>query len=132
MNKSVQYSITQTLSEYLEAIYTLSVNNQRVRTTDVAAKLGISKPSVNRAVNSLKNAGYVSHQPYGDIRLTETGLMYSETAFARHGQIKKFLTDFLDISIEDAEREASLIERGLSKNTVEKLINFMEKQQIGA
>lgn len=127
MVKTTQRCITEALEEYLEAIYTLSSQKKSVRITDIALKLGISKPSVNRAVNSLKNAGLVFHEPYGNIVLTEKGVIYGERVYGRHKQIKRFLISVLNINPDDADKEACLIEHDLSQNTVDKMVSFMER-----
>lgn len=57
--KTTGRTMTASLEDYLEAIYFLNGANGEVRMTDLAAELGISKPSVNRAVNTLKSQGYV-------------------------------------------------------------------------
>lgn len=119
--------LTGALKEYLEAIYTLSRQQASVRTTDIALKLGISKPSVHRAVNSLKNAGLVFHKPYGDIVLTPSGMLYGKQVYSRHTQIKRFLISVLNISGEDADKEALLIEHNLSQNTVDRMVSYMDE-----
>ena len=92
--------ISSALEDYLESIYEISKQKTSVRITDIALALKISKPSVNRAVNTLKKQGLVSHEPYGDIILT--------------------------IPEDDAEKEACQIEHNISQNTVEKMKSFME------
>ena len=48
--------ISSALEDYLESIYEISKQKTSVRITDIALALKISKPSVNRAVNTLKKA----------------------------------------------------------------------------
>lgn len=117
--------ISEALEDYLEAIYVFSQNKPSVRITDIALHLGLSKPSVNRAVNSLKNRGLVMHEPYGDIILTEKGLNLGYELYSRHKMIKKFLVKVLNLTHDDAEREACRIEHNISKNTVDKMVTFM-------
>ena len=119
--------ISSALEDYLESIYTLAQKQPAVRITDIAMYLGISKPSVNRAVNALKMRGYVSHEPYGDIMLTEKGSTAGNTLRNRHKMIKRFLVNVLDLSAEDAEGEANRMSRNISQETVDKMIVFMEK-----
>ena len=45
-----------------------------VRSVDVAEQLGVSKASVNKAVSTLRDAGYVEQNRYGRIQLTDTGI----------------------------------------------------------
>ena len=117
--------ISKALEDYLEAIYALAQKHGTVRITDIALYLGISKPSVNRAVNSLKSRGYVSHEPYGDIHLTEKGIAAGNSLMGRHNVIKRFLTDVLGLSAEDAEREACHMAHIISPKTVDKMTEFM-------
>ncbi len=119
-------SISSALEEYLEAIYEISASKQNVRITDIALRLGISKPSVNRAVNTLKNHGLVWHEPYGDIVLTERGRKMGESVNRRHIMIKNFFMKVLSLTENDAEKEACRIEHSISENTVEKMKRYME------
>ena len=113
--------ISSALEDYLESIYEISKQKTSVRITDIALALKISKPSVNRAVNTLKKQGLVSHEPYGDIILTEKGFELGEAVYHRHTMIKKFLVNVLHIPEDDAEKEACQIEHNISQNTVEKM-----------
>ncbi len=87
-----------------ESIYEISKQKTSVRITDIALALKISKPSVNRAVNTLKKQGLVSHEPYGDIILTEKGFELGEAVYHRHTMIKKFLVNVLHIPEDDAKK----------------------------
>ncbi|MCI8404551.1 MAG: metal-dependent transcriptional regulator [Clostridia bacterium] len=118
--------ISKALADYLEAIYTISKTKSNVRTTDIALKLGISKPSVNRAVNSLKKYGLVTHEPYGVIILTEKGLSIGDSVSRRHRMIKEFLINVLRLTDKEADKEACQIEHNISQSTVEKMRLYME------
>lgn len=118
--------ISNALEDYLKAIYIISNTKSGVRITDIALRLGLSKPSVNRAVNSLKKYGLVSHEPYGDITLTERGREIGETVSRRHYMIREFLVNVLSLTEDEAENEACRIEHNISQNTVDKMKNFME------
>lgn len=118
--------ISNALEDYLEAIFEISKSKSNVRITDIALHLGISKPSVNRAVNMLKSQRLVYHEPYGDIVLTELGQQIGKSVKYKHNMIKKFLINVLRINENDAEKEACLIEHNISQNTVEKMRSFMQ------
>ena len=62
---SKKYELTPSLENYLESIYFLQLKNGEVRITDIAYELNVSKPSVNRAINTLKDAKLVQHEHYG-------------------------------------------------------------------
>ncbi len=113
--------ISSALSDYLEAIYLLSREKNVVRITDIAKFLNISKPSVNRAVNTLKLGGYVQHEPYGDIALTPMGKRYGHDAFERHTVIKRFLMKILSMDEDFADAEAAKLEHCVSSATLLKM-----------
>lgn len=118
--------ISSALEDYLEAIYVLSRAGKNVRITDIAMYLGISKPSVNRAVNSLKMRGLVSHEPYGDITLTQSGREIGAEVTRRHDMVKKFLMNVLHLNETEAETEACGIEHAIGANTLKKMETLME------
>ena len=45
--------------DYLEAVLILERRNGMARSVDIAEQLGVSKPSVSRAVALLKKAGFL-------------------------------------------------------------------------
>ena len=59
--------ISASLEDYLEMIFILHRKGGEVRVTDIASSLKVSKPSVNRAVGALKEAGLLEHEFYGTI-----------------------------------------------------------------
>ena len=67
------YNMTSSLEDYLEAVFVISKQKNSVRLTDIAEYLGVSKPSVNRAINTLTQNGYLEHVTYGDIVITPQG-----------------------------------------------------------
>jgi len=109
---------SESLEDYLEAIDMLGGSN--VRSVDIAMKLGVSKASVNHAVNTLMANGLVSKAPYGDISLTELGKTTSENVLRKHMVIKKFLTDILGVTEAVANEEACGIEHNISDDTLER------------
>ncbi|HCT65405.1 MAG TPA: metal-dependent transcriptional regulator [Lachnospiraceae bacterium] len=119
-------NVTASLEDYLEAIYFLYQKKSEVRITDVARELDISKPSVNRAINTLKKQGLVEHEYYGDLKLTEKGLKIACDVAERHKILKAFLTEKLGVNDETAEREACLIEHNISDDTMDRLRLFMK------
>lgn len=126
---SEEPKITPSLEDYLEAIYFSFIKNGSARVTDIAADLSCSKPSVNKAINTLKQLGYISHEPYGLVSLTEKGQKTAAQIADRHRILKHFLRDILGVGEDRAETEACTIEHGLSGDTVEKLVEFLDKHE---
>ena len=119
-------SIHESGEDYLETILILHKNTGFVRSIDIANELGYSKPSISRAVGILKNDGYITVEPNGQIVLTDSGKAKAEQVYERHLMLRKFLTDILGVSAENSEQDACRIEHILSEETYEKLKGFVE------
>ncbi len=109
--------------DYLETILILSEKNEAVRSVDIAAYLGYTKPSVSRAVGILKDEGYIEVAQNGHITLTEKGRKKAGGVYERHGVIKRFLCEHLGVGGDTAERDACRIEHILSEETFSKIKN---------
>lgn len=114
----------ESLEDYLECIIQLSEKG-KVRSIDVAKMMQVSKPSVNKAVNVLKEKGYVLQEAYGAIQLTPAGKEMAETIIHRHRTIYKFLTEVLHIKEEVAEKDACKIEHIISEETFKSISNYI-------
>ena len=65
--------ISNSLEDYLEAILIISEKNDTVRITDLAENMGIAKSSATEAVKSLVDLGFLKHEKYGPVELTDRG-----------------------------------------------------------
>ena len=52
--------IRESAEDYLESILVLSQKGGGVRSVDIAARLGVSKPSVSHAMKLLREDGYIA------------------------------------------------------------------------
>ena len=114
-------SLSASLEDYLKEIYVLSLEGREVRVTDLAKCLGLTKPSVNRAVGTLKDQALLTHEHYGRISLTDEGRKMAKKIYENYRVMYRFLTEILDVDMETADREAHLMEHALSKETRKKL-----------
>ncbi|WP_165171991.1 metal-dependent transcriptional regulator [Adlercreutzia sp. ZJ242] len=113
--------------DYLEAMVMLGATTEAsVRSVDVAAKMGVSKASVNKAMSVLKEKGLAEQPYYGDITLTETGYAYGSSVLERHEALSRFLNKALGIPADVAEREACLMEHAISDESFEKWLAFIK------
>ena len=103
---------------YLESILVLSESNPNVRSIDVCEFMGFSKPSVSRAINLLKNGGYVNMDKDGYLTLTEEGFAVARKIYDRHRLLTKFLVS-LGVSEETASADACKIEHHISDESFE-------------
>lgn len=119
--------VSMSHEDYLEAIVMLGgTSTLPVRSVDIAAKLGVSKASVSRAVASLKASGMLNQPFYGDITLTEEGYEYGQAVLERHTMLTKFLVEAIGLDQEDAEEEACQMEHAISDESFEKWLAYFK------
>ncbi len=109
---------------YLETILTLSKQKSGVRSIDICEEMGYSKPSVSRAVNLLKQGGYITIDRAGYIVLTDEGRFVAEKIYERH----TFLTAFLEhigVSAQTASLDACKIEHTISDESFSALKQYI-------
>ncbi|HJJ04828.1 MAG TPA: MarR family transcriptional regulator [Clostridiaceae bacterium] len=63
--------VSKALEEYIKTMYVLKKQNGNIRVTDIANKMNCTKPSVNKALNNLKENGLVNYESYGTIEITK-------------------------------------------------------------
>ncbi|HIY06604.1 MAG TPA: metal-dependent transcriptional regulator [Candidatus Evtepia faecigallinarum] len=101
---------------YLETILILSKKGGGVRSVDVSEHMGVSKPSVSRAIGLLKNGGYVTMDKSGHLNLTEEGLRVAEHIYEKHTVLTHFLVS-LGVNEETAAEDACKMEHIISETS---------------
>ena len=109
---------------YLESIYVLSKSQGTVRSIDISEYMGYSKPSVSRAVNLLKNGGYITMGKDNLITLTESGLEIAQKIFDRHTLIANLLIR-LGVPEKIAAEDACKMEHANSDESFEAIRRHM-------
>lgn len=124
---SEHFMILQESGEmYIETIFVLSKKNAIVRSIDVVEYMGVSKPSVSRAIGLLKSGGYVNMSKDGHLTLTESGLDVANKIYERHELLSGFLTA-LGVSEETAANDACKIEHHISDESFAAIKRYVDK-----
>jgi DtxR family manganese transport transcriptional regulator len=103
--------------DYVELIEALTLETGEARTSDIAARLGITPVTVSKTVRRLQREGLVQFQPYRSIFLTEAGKAMAARTRERHEIVHRFLLS-LGISPETAEADTEGIEHHVSDETL--------------
>ena len=119
--------ITKAQEEYLKTMYVLKKQNKNIRVTDVAIKMNCTKPSVNKALNILKENGLVHYEAYGTIELTQEGENIAKKILEAYDIVYLFLKDVLNLEDEKAKSEAEKIKNNLSDDTINKLAKYVHQ-----
>ena len=119
--------ISKSLEEYLKTMYILLQKNGNIRVTDIADKMNCTKPSVNKAINNLKENGLINYESYGTIELTENGENLAKKIIETYDIVFLFLKDVLGIDSKKAEQEAEKIKMSMSDETINSLARFVHQ-----
>ena len=112
---------------YLETILILSKKSNSVRSIDISQYMSFSKPSVSRAVNLLKDGGYILISKEGYITLTALGREIAEKIYERHTLLTEMFAS-LGVDRKTASEDACKIEHVISDDTFSALkAHFRQK-----
>lgn len=112
------------MDEYLEAIYELQEEGERVVQARIARRLGVSRASVSEQIQRLVKLGLVTVQKR-TIELTEHGHAIAEDAVRRHRMAERFLTDVLSMPWHLAHQEANRFQTGLTGEIEERMLEML-------
>jgi len=104
----------------------LQQKNGYARCVDVAEYLGVTKPSVSRAVKELSKNKYLLKKEDGTLSLTKQGLQLAEQIYEKH----RFFTERLiaaGVDRKTAEHDACNIEHAISAESFRKLKEAFEE-----
>ena len=114
----------QSAEDYLECILLLSEETEFVHRVDVARKIGVSQPAVQKAVKILTESGYIECDGM-HIYLTVNGKKYAEEVFDRHCTIREFLA-LHGVNSKDADEDACELEHVVSKATFDMMKEYVQ------
>ena len=117
--------IQESAENYLETILVLKERNGTVRSVDIAAEMGFSKPSVSVAMRNLREQECITMGDDGLISLTDKGRSIAESVYERHTLFTQCLVS-LGVDQTIAAQDACRIEHVLSKETFEAIKRHVE------
>jgi len=112
--------------DYVELIADLIEETGEARIVDLAERLGVTKATVNNAIQRLQRDGLVTSQPYRSIFLTEKGRALAIASRERHQVVRDVLLA-LGVDADTAEADAEGIEHHVSEPTLAAFRKFLRK-----
>jgi Mn-dependent DtxR family transcriptional regulator len=120
---------TSRLEDYLETIYHLVHDKGYASTVDIAESLQVKPPTVSIMLQRLDSGGYLVHEPYRGMKLTDKGEKVAKSVIARHEVISELLT-MLGVEGKVAYEDTEGIEHHVQPVTmyaIEGLVDFLRK-----
>ncbi len=110
--------IMKASEDYLETMLMMNERHGYIRSVDIAAELGVTKPSVSYATKRLRENGYITMDGDGLITLTDSGMEIASRIYERHKLLAEFLL-MLGVDEKTAKEDACKMEHDVSDSTFE-------------
>ncbi|MCC3701817.1 manganese-binding transcriptional regulator MntR [Rouxiella badensis] len=118
------------MDDYVELISDLIQEFGEARQVDLAARLGVSQPTVAKTLKRLASAGLVRQLPYRGTFLTPEGEKLAAENRERHNVVEAFFIA-LGISPETARLDSEGVEHHVSDETLDVFRRFTEQKNAG-
>src|SRR5919109_114363 len=109
------------ISDCLKVIYTMQERGQKVSTSAVSERLGVSDATVTMLFKDFAAAGWVEHVPYRGVRLTELGARKAVEVIRHHRLLELYLARELGYSWDKVHEEADKLEHVISEEFEDRL-----------
>jgi DtxR family Mn-dependent transcriptional regulator len=114
--------LSESVEEYLEAIFKLSCEPHRVSVGRIASELRVSAPSVSQMVARLRKDGLLEADGSEGVRLTAHGRTLGARLVRRHRLSERLLFDFLHLPWQTVHEQACKLEHAWSEEGEERLV----------
>ena len=109
------------ISDCLKVIYAMQERGQKVSTSAVSERLGVSDATVTMLFKDFATAGWVEHTPYRGVRLTPLGERKAMEVIRHHRLLELYLARELGYSWDKVHDEADKLEHVISEEFEDKL-----------
>ena len=110
----------------MELIAELITQFGEARPVDIAARMGVTAPTVAKGLDRLARDGLVMRAKYRSVFLTPEGAALAEACRLRHEIVMRFLVR-LGLDAETAEKDAEGIEHHVSERTLDLFRDFADR-----
>lgn len=116
-------NLTQSIEDYLKAIYELTIEENRASTTKLAACLKVTPASVTGMIKKLadKQPPLVEYQKHQGVLLTNEGMNIALKTIRQHRLIELFLHKILKYTWDEVDEEAHRLEHVISEKFEERI-----------
>lgn len=117
---------SEVVEDYVELIAELIAEIGEARPVDIAARMGVTQPTVAKNLARLKREGLITRERYRSVFLTDEGRRLAESCRHRHDVVVRLLVR-LGLDRETAEQDAEGLEHHVSDRTMAVFEAFLQK-----
>lgn len=121
MNDSTKSVLTESVQDYVKAIYKLSSGADKVTMAAISERLGVSGASVTAMLKRLAEMRLIEYEPYRSVRLTEAGQKIALEVVRHHRLLELYLVEALGYRWDEVHQEAEKLEHVLSEEMEERM-----------
>ena len=122
---AIMDALSESAEMMIKNIHELSMDGERVRTSDLAQKTDLKPATVTEMIQRLGEIGLVDYQAYHGVFLTKQGQHVADVIEHRFNILQRFLTEILGVEEEEAAEVACRMEHILTKDVENRLSNFL-------
>ncbi|MFO7322927.1 MAG: metal-dependent transcriptional regulator [Chloroflexota bacterium] len=119
MSDNTSSGHSESVENFLKAIYGLQQHSERVSTNTLAEALTISAPSVTDMAQRMVKDGLVDYQKYRGVVLTAAGEEVALKIIRRHRLIELYLMTELGYELHEVHEEAENLEHAVSDRFID-------------
>ncbi|CAN5639525.1 metal-dependent transcriptional regulator [soil metagenome] len=112
--------------EYLEAVYELEEEGQRIVQARIGERLGLAPATVSEGIKRLVSEGYVRVEGTRDLVLTDEGRLVAGTLVRRHRLAERMLVDILGIPWHQCHEQAEDWEKVMTSEVEQSILDKLE------
>lgn len=119
-------SLSQSVEDYLKAIYLLEHEGKGASTTNIAEALSVSSASVTSMLKRLAGLNLIEHKSHKGALLTPAGTKIALEILRHHRLLELYLKEMLGYSWDQVHDEAEKLEHHISEqfeDTIAELLN---------
>ena len=115
-------AITPVVEDYLKAIWSAPEwGGPPATVSSLASRFGTTRATVSATLTRLADRGFVRHEPYRAIELSDTGRRLAVAMVRRHRLIETFLVQTLGYAWDEVHDEAERLEHAVSDPFIERI-----------
>lgn len=118
-------SLSQSVEDYLKAIYLLEIDGVVATTNNIAESLSVSSASVTNMFKKLAKLKLINHKSYRGAELTEAGEKIALEVIRHHRLLELYLKEMMGYSWDQVHDEAEKLEHHISEQFEDKIAELL-------
>jgi DtxR family Mn-dependent transcriptional regulator len=117
--------LSQSIEDYLKAVYVLQSEGELATTTNIATALEVSSASVTNMLKRLAKMNLLEHESYKGAKLTPTGNKIALEVLRHHRLLELYLKEEMGYSWDEVHDEAEKLEHHISEQFEDRIAELL-------